>query len=390
MTENNTQAARQTATRRFAKDKKAWAEAREKGIAARKAARAAREDGFAVSGAEYRSILARYTNASPGSGTKASKLNGLIHNEETSSSLVRRWIEENAIDQVRNRHRTLSAALLTNVCKQCSGERILHERYGLGVDLIRAASLFEAECERLRRLNTPCPPSGERALWDEVVRREAARQISDFKHGRRATPPRFMPLADGTTSNPKTPGTAKACGGYDVWKAFLGRLDPDAALQGFHVDPDGDDAEWTPTDGVDHTSKPVIDADWLASHHATPAAALGLERPDASPRLARLYLVLGDITLARRVDAMADPSERVRDILRGLGLTDREARTGVRFELLMRRYPKADRLKAWNHACANTGVHHAAPGRAALRRYMSHVADAVNNAEALVAASPVA
>ena len=182
------------------------------------------------------------------------------------------------------------------------------------------------------------PPSGTRALWDEVVRREAARQISDFKHGRRTTPPRFMPLADGTTSNPKTPGTVKACGGYDVWKAFLGRLDPDAALQGFHVDPDGDDAEWTPTDGVDHTSKPVIDADWLASHHATPAAALGLERPDASPRLARLYLVLGDITLARRVDAMADPSERVRDILRGLGLTDREARTGVRFELLMRRH----------------------------------------------------
>ena len=121
MTENNTQAARQTAPRRFAKDKKAWAEAREKGIAARKAARAAREDGFTVSGAEYRSILARYTNASPGSGTKASKLNGLIHNEETSSSLVRRWIEENAIDQVRNKHRTLSAALLTNVCKQCSG-----------------------------------------------------------------------------------------------------------------------------------------------------------------------------------------------------------------------------------------------------------------------------
>lgn len=117
MTENNTQAARQTATRRFAKDRKAWAEAREKGIAARKAARAAREDGFTVSGAEYRSILAKYTNASPGSGTKASKLNGLIHNEETSSSLVRRWIEENAIDQVRNKHRTLSAALLTNVCK---------------------------------------------------------------------------------------------------------------------------------------------------------------------------------------------------------------------------------------------------------------------------------
>ncbi len=90
MTENNTQAARQTATRRFTKDRKAWAEARAKGIAARKAARAAREDGFTVSGAEYRSILARYTNASPGSGTKASKLNGLIHNEETSSSLVRR------------------------------------------------------------------------------------------------------------------------------------------------------------------------------------------------------------------------------------------------------------------------------------------------------------
>lgn len=94
-------------------------------------------------------------------------------------------------------------------------------------------------------------------------------------------------LADGTTSNPKTPGTVKACGGYDVWKAFLGRLDPDAALQGFHVDPDGDDAEWTPTDGVNHTSKPVIDADWLVSHHATPATALGLERPDALPRLAR-------------------------------------------------------------------------------------------------------
>lgn len=116
-----------------------------------------------------------------------------------------------------------------------------YERYGLGVDLIRAASLFEAECERPCRLNAPCPPSG-RALWDEVDRRGAARQISDFKHGRRTTPPRFMPLADRTTSDPKTPGTVKACGGYDVWKAFLGRLDPDAA--GLHVDPDGDDAEW--------------------------------------------------------------------------------------------------------------------------------------------------
>ena len=55
--------------------------------------------------------------------------------------------------------------------------------------------------------------------------------------------------------------------------------------------------------------------------------------------------MLGDVTLARRVNIAADPSERVHDILRRLGLTDRESRTGERFELLMRRHPKADRLK---------------------------------------------
>lgn len=384
MGENTSHAARQTATRRLAtRNHEEWAKAREEGIKARREARAAREGGFTVGGAEYRAILARYTDARPGAGTKASRLNGLIHNEETSSSLVRRWIEENAIDQVRDKHRVLSAALLTNVCKRCSVERILHERYGLGVDLIRAASLFESEADRLRRLNTPCPQEAERDLWDMVVRRDAARQIADAREGRRSSPPRFMPLADGTSSNPTRPGVRKACGGYDEWKAFLNRLDPDAAIQGHHEDPEGRDAEWTPTDGVDHTSGPVIDADWLARHHATPAAALGLED---SRRLARLYLVLGDVTLARRVDMAADPSERVRDILRHLGLTDRESRTGERFELLMRRHPKADRLKAWNHACAHSGVHHATPGRAGLRRYMSHVADALSNAEAPVLA----
>ena len=378
--------ARGAAVRRTTSE--AWLKERAETIKARKAIRLERERGFMVSGDEYRAIVDRFADPTAGRESKASQLNGLIHNPDASSMLVRQWIEENVVDQIRDKGNTLTAAFLVNVCKRCSIERILHERYGFGVDLIRAATLFERERARLVKAGTPCPLNEERDLWDEMVRRDVDRQLAEYEAGRRKSPPRYMPLADGTTSNPN-PGCAgrrKACGGYDEWKAFVDRFDPEAAYQSRYATLDEEEREWTPSDGIDHTATPVINADWLASHHATAMAALGLDSPDASPRLKRLYLILGDITLARTVDRIADPGVRSRDILRRLGLSDREARTGLRYELILRRHPNADRLKAWNHACAHSGVHHASPGRAMLRRYLGHVADAVNHAESLVRA----
>ena len=369
---------RKTAARKYANDE--WAKRREAGIKARREARQAREGGFEIGGAEYRDILARYTNTAPGSRTPAARLDGLISNEDVSSSLVRQWIIEKSIDLVRDKHLTLTAALFTQVCKCTSVEALIHERYGISVDLIRAADLYESRRRELQAAGTPCPAGFERELWDTVIRIEIDRQQADFDAGRRKSHPRWLPLADGSSTNPRT-GRPMACGGYDAWQAFLHRVNPDAAMQARRVAPSGDVTEWTPSDGIDHTSAPVIDADWMARHGIDRTTALDVD--SATPRLKQLYLILGDMTLARLADRTAQDGERARDVLRRLGLSDRETRTGVRFELLMLRHPKADRVKAWNWACAHAGTHHAGPGRAMLRRYLGHVADAVNRAEAL-------
>lgn len=342
-----------------------------------------REHGFEISGSEYRDILARYSNPKH-VGTPAAKLNSLIRNEEVSSTLVRQWATEKSIDLVRNKHLTLTPALFVNVCKRTSIEALLHERYDLSVDLIRAASLYEKRRRAFTAEHGRLSDETERKLWTIAVQDEISRQQADWESGRRKTHPRWMPLADGTSSNPQST-SRMACGGYDAWQSFLHRVNPDRTVQPYHETPNGSSIEWSPSDGIDHTSTPVLDADWMASHGINRMSVLSTI--PTTPRLKQLYLILGDMHFARLADQTARPGERARDILRRLGLSDRETRTGVRYEILMLRYPNADKVKAWNWACAHTGTHHASPGHAMHRRYLSHVADAV---EHLIASAELA
>lgn len=201
---------RKTAVRKYVNDE--WAKRCEAGIKARREARQAREGGFEIGGAEYRDIFARYTNTAPDAHTPASRLNGLIGNEDVSASLVRQWIIEKSIDLVRDKHLTLTAALFTKVCKRTSVESLIHKRFNVSVDLVRAADLYESRRRELEIAGTSCPAGFERELWNTVVRDEIDRQQADYDAGRRKSHPRWLrwPTERPRTRRPASPCSAAA------------------------------------------------------------------------------------------------------------------------------------------------------------------------------------
>lgn len=283
-------------------------------------------------------------------GTPAWKANALIRDAELSRSLVADWISREML-KARGRGNTLGTGLIHCICGRVSIEALLHRGLGIPVNQVRAASLYE---KRLALLHPENPTFEERSrIWDEAVldhMHVAAERWSRGLQGR----PRWLPLADGTSSAPHSK-RRQHDSGLAEWEALTRRRDTGATRR--EVDWNRLRVDRADTGAVAH------DAAWFAAHGITrdmirtldESTLRELDAVGESPVEHDLTLVLGDPSAARRLIG-EHPDMDACAILAKLGMGLRLARAGILFENRRHRNPAANIIDDWNTAAREAGV----------------------------------
>ena len=179
---------------------------------------------------------------------------------------------------------------------------------------------------------------------------------------------RWLPLHDGTTSNPKS-DRKSSVGGLKEWEALVGG---EVTLDMTELP---EDREWTPR-AKEETGPFQVDKEWLAEHHISTAelAALGrttladlgvdasavdalLDGPDGlSERAGKFNLILRNPRLARMLDEREDADVSAERVLSGLGMPVAFALTGFQAEEMMADMPDVNPVQAWRLSAEYAGA----------------------------------
>ena len=139
--------------------------------------------------------------------------------------------------------------------------------WGIPASLQRAGLAFMRERARLRASGVDVPRGQWGGIWDRAVRDLMARQEADRAAGRRRGM-RWLPLADGRSSNPES-RRRLSCGGLDAWldglERIRGQARADRGGTGFHADVENVEAPV-----VEHDARFLLSAAWLRRHGITP------------------------------------------------------------------------------------------------------------------------
>lgn len=162
-------------------------------------------------------IINYYANPSR-PGTPAYRLARLICDNQATHDITIDLIQESVLARLRNHpDRPLTEKELSGICTRLGLERVLQRRFHIPASLYRAALLY-IRALKDRGLKPQHTDRTERArIWDEAVRAHMTIQHRRLLDGSRSSI-RWLPLSDGTTSNPNTPGRAMSCGGLDEWE----------------------------------------------------------------------------------------------------------------------------------------------------------------------------
>lgn len=264
---------------------------------------------------EFDRIVTRWSNPKI-AGTPAWRLNGMIHQPDIASELVRTAIITKTVEALRDPSKTLTRRYAHYLCSRVSIEKILNDQYGMAPTLVRQASKYETLRLKLRGGDG----RGHRELsdediWDMAARQEADRQMAAFARGERKWM-RWPPLHDGMSTNPDAHRRLK-CGGLDQWRELTQAAALDGNRPHYNID-DGLQIGDMRVDVADEALGLVdgsggIDRQWLADHHITSSMinelgddrllAMGLDPQEL--RAAAASLDASDATVACPVDASA-------------------------------------------------------------------------------------
>lgn len=229
---------------------------------------------------EFDRIVARWSNPKI-AGTPAWRLNGMIHQPDIASELVRTAITTKTVEALRDPSKTLTRRYAHYLCSRVSIEKILNDQYGMAPTLVRQASKYETLRLKLRGGDG----RGHRELsdediWDMAARQEADRQMAAYARGERKWM-RWPPLHDGMSTNPDAHRRLK-CGGLDQWRELTQAAALDGNRPHYNID-DGLQIGDMRVDVADEALGLVdgnggIDRQWLADHHITSSMILHDQR----------------------------------------------------------------------------------------------------------------
>ena len=279
------------------------------------------DDDAPVGELEFDRIVTRWSNPKI-AGTPAWRLNGMIHQPNVASDLVRTAITTKTVEALRDPSKTLTRRYAHYLCSRVSIEKILNDQYGMAPTLVRQASKYETLRLKLRGGDG----RGHRELtdediWDIAAREEADRQMAAYARGERKWM-RWPPLHDGMSTNPAAHRRLK-CGGLDQWRELTQAAALDGNRPHYNID-DGLQIGDMRVDVADEALGLVdgsggIDRQWLADHHITSSMinelgddrllAMGLDPQEL--RAAAAALDASDATVACPVDASAPAGWRI-------------------------------------------------------------------------------
>lgn len=200
--------------------------------------------------------------------TPAARLAAFLRDDDRASELVRQWIEDEAI-KCMDKGQTVSAALLTRICRRVSIERLIHDEAGVPVKLLRAGARYEALLAERRSGGADPDRRARERIWDEAIDRERDRQTEGVRSGRIRFPV-YLPYHDGRNSRPGSDNTL-GCGGLTEWEdLFRPRVRRFAPLPDM---PEDTDIALASTRGVERFQ---VTAAWLAAHGVDRAMVAGL------------------------------------------------------------------------------------------------------------------
>ena len=146
---------------------------------------------------EFYELLDRLTKTSK-DGSAGERLDRLIRCPSRSQDLAQEWIERELCKNAA-KGQTLGPGLVVRVSKRLSVESILHEQFGVSVNLVRAGCTYErAKAEYASQHGGVVPSHMKPIIWDEAIMERMRRTLETHDTVR------WLPLHDGTTSNPKS------------------------------------------------------------------------------------------------------------------------------------------------------------------------------------------
>lgn len=310
---------------------------------------------------EFYELLDRLTKTSR-DGSAGERLDRLIRCPSRSQDLAQEWIERELCKNAA-KGQTLGPGLVVRVSKRLSAESILHEQFGVSVNLVRAGCTYEkAKAEYASKHGGVVPSHMKPIIWDEAIMDRMRRTLETHDTVR------WLPLHDGTTSNPKS-NKKSSVGGLKEWEALVGG---EVTLDMTELP---EDREWTPR-AKEETEPFQVDKEWLAEHHISTAelAALGrttltdlgvdasavdalLDGPDGlSERAGKFNLILRNPRLARMLDEREDADLSAERVLSGLGMPVAFALTGFQAEEMMADMPDVNPVQAWRLSAEYAGA----------------------------------
>lgn len=226
---------------------------------------------YAISAEEWHTILSWATNPfSPSSPTF--RLSKTILDDVLAADLVTGWIYRET-QKAAERGDTINPRLFKRICRRVSLEALLHQEFGLPVNQIRAASLYNKRRATLFVLDgKKMTPSQQAECWNTAVREHMLKQQEKLKRGEIKTL-RWLPLADGASSNPTSTKGANPELGLEAWNRFIGeRKHTSGFFNTSEINTTDNESFAVSAHNIAHHTEPVdINASWLAEHGITPA-----------------------------------------------------------------------------------------------------------------------
>lgn len=229
---------------------------------------------YAISAEEWHTILAWATNPfSPSSPTF--RLSKTILDDVLAADLVTGWIYRET-QKAAERGDTINPRLFKRICRRVSLEALLHQEFGLPVNQIRAASLYNKRRATLFVLDGKKMTAEQQAeCWNTAVREHMVKQQEKFKRGEIHSL-RWLPLADGTSSNPTSTKPANPHLGLEAWNRFIStRRNTTDFYNHTEINSTDNESFAVSAYSVAHygeLEEPVdINAQWLAEHGITSA-----------------------------------------------------------------------------------------------------------------------